>query len=100
MFSQWVQSINKEEKKLDFEGAMDRLEKESKKGNSLVIDLTNPGEEGFSSEESSVSSTQDSDDSDYKIGGDGSKLQHNKTTSRKNKRLRTRVTVFETKTPV
>jgi hypothetical protein len=80
---QWVQSINQEENMLDFEGAMDWLEREFKKGNSLVIDLTKLGEEGTCSEDSSVSSTHDSDGSDYKEGGDGSKLRHKKTTSRK-----------------
>ncbi len=66
-----VQSLNKDERKLDFEGAMDRLERESKKGNPLIIDLTNQEEVGASSNNSSVSSGHDSDDSDYKAGDDG-----------------------------
>ena len=80
---QWVQSLNQDKKKVDFEGAMDRLERESKKGNPLVIDLTKPGEKGASGKDSSISSTHDSDDSDYKVGNDGSKQQHKKTASRK-----------------
>ena len=80
---QLVQSLNQDERKLDFEGAMDRLERESKKGNPLVIDLTNPEEEGASSDNSSVSSTHDSDDSDYMVGNDGSKDRHKKTASSK-----------------
>ncbi len=39
---------------------MDRLERESKKGNPLVIDLTKLEEEGASSNNSSISSTHDS----------------------------------------
>ncbi len=66
-----VQSLNKDESKLDFEGVLDRLERESKKGNPLVIDLTNQEEVGASSDNSSVSSRHDSDDSDYKAGDDG-----------------------------
>jgi hypothetical protein len=80
---QWVQSLNQDEKKLDFEGAMDRLERESKKCNPLVIDLTKLGEESASGNDSSVSSTHDSDDSDYKVSNDGSKQGHKKTASRK-----------------
>jgi hypothetical protein len=68
-----VQSLNKDESKLDFEGAMDRLERKSKKGNSLVIDLTNQEEVGASSNNSSVSSGHDSENSDYKAGDDGTK---------------------------
>ena len=80
---QLVQSLNQDERKLDFEGAMDRLERKSKKGNPLVIDLTNPEEEGASSDNSSVSSTHDSDDSDYMVGNDGLKERHKKTASSK-----------------
>ena len=81
---QWVQSLNQDKKKLDFEGAMDRLERESKKGNPLVIDLTKPGEKGASGKDSSISSTHDSDDSDYKVGNDGSKQQHKRQPAVKN----------------
>ncbi len=59
---------------------MDWLERESKKCHSLVIDLTKPGEDSASSEDSSVSSTHDSDDSDYNKGDD-SKPRHKKTIS-------------------
>jgi hypothetical protein len=83
-FVQLVQPLNQDSKrKLDFEGAMDRLERESKKGNPLVTDLINPEEEGATSNNSSVSSTHDSDDSDYMVGNDGSKEQHKKKASRK-----------------
>ena len=67
---QLVQSIYKDETKLDFEGAMDRLERESKTGKPLLIDLTTQEEEGTSSNSSSDSSGNDSDDSDYKAGDD------------------------------
>ncbi len=77
-----VQSLNKDESKLDFEGAMDRLERESKKGNPLVIDLTNQEEVGASSDNSSVISGHDSDDSDYKAGDDGTKQRQKKKAGR------------------
>ena len=63
---------------------MDKLERESKKGNPLVIDLTKLGEEGASSDDSSISSTHNSDDSDYKVGNDGSKLRHKRQPAVKN----------------
>jgi hypothetical protein len=78
---QWVQSINQDENMLDFEGAMDWLERESKKGNSLVIDLTKPGKDGTSSNDSSACSERDSDDSDYKEGVEDAKPRHKKRTS-------------------
>ena len=65
-----VQSIYKDERQLDFEGAMDRLDRESKMGKPLLIDLTTQEEEGTSSNSSSDSSGNDSDDSDYKAGDD------------------------------
>jgi hypothetical protein len=65
-----VQSIYKDERQLDFEGAMDRLDRESKTGKPLLIDLTTQEEEGTSSNSSSDSSGNDSDDSDYKAGDD------------------------------
>ena len=67
---QLVQSIYKDERQLDFEGAMDRLDRESKMGKPLLIDLTTQEEEGTSSNSSSDSSGNDSDDSDYKAGDD------------------------------
>ena len=76
-----VQSINEEENQLDFAAAMDWLERESKTGNSLVIDLTRPGDDDFSSDDSSASSEHNSDDSDYMEGGGDSKLRHKKRTS-------------------
>ena len=51
-----VQSIYKDERQLDFEGAMDRLDRESKTGKPLLIDLTTQEEEGTSSNSSSDSS--------------------------------------------
>ena len=63
---------------LDFEGAMDWLERESKKGNSLVINLTKPGEDCTDSNESSTRSKCKSDDSDYKDNNNHAKPRHNK----------------------
>jgi hypothetical protein len=61
---------------------MDGLERESKKGNPLIIDLTNQEEEGASSDNSSVSSRHDSDDSDYNEGDDGIKQRQKKKAGR------------------
>jgi hypothetical protein len=61
---------------------MDRLERESKKGNPIVFDLTNQEEVGASSDNSSVSSGHDSDDSDYKAGDDGTKQRQKKKAGR------------------
>ena len=81
---QLVQSIYKDETKLDFEGAMDRLERESKTGKPLLIDLTTQEEEGTnSSNSSSDSSGHDSDDSDYKAGDDCTKQGQKKKARRK-----------------
>ena len=66
---QFVQSINKEEKQLDFVAAMDWLERESKMGNSLVINLTRLGDNDSSSDNGSAISEHDSEDSHYKEGG-------------------------------
>ena len=85
---------------LDFEGAMDWLERESKKSNSLIIDLTKPGDDGTSSDDSSASSGHDSDDSDYKEGGDDSNRNTKRELAITNKRLRTRATVLTTNTPI
>ena len=78
-----VQSIYKDERKLDFEGAMDRLERESKTGKPLLIDLTTQEEEGTSSNSSSDSSGYDSNDSDYKAGDDCTKQGQKKKARRK-----------------
>jgi len=78
---QLVQSINEEEKQLDFIAAMDWLERESKMGNSLVFNLTRPGDDDSSSDNGSASSENDSEDSDYKEGGGDSTPQHKKRTS-------------------
>jgi hypothetical protein len=78
---QLVQSINEEEHQLDFAAAMDWLERESKTDNSLVIDLTRPGDDNFSSDDSSASSEHNSDDSNYMEGGSDSKPRHKKRTS-------------------
>jgi hypothetical protein len=61
---------------------MGRLERESKKGNPLVIDLTTQEEEGASSNNSSVSSRHDSDASDYNEGDDDSKQRQKKKAGR------------------
>ncbi len=80
-FVQLVQSINEEENQLDFAAAMDWLERESKTGNSLIIDLTRPGDDDSSSDDSSASSEHNSDDSDYMESGGDSKPRHKKRTS-------------------
>ena len=80
-FVQLVQSINKEDNQVDFAAAMDWLERESKTGNSLIIDLTRPGDDDSSSDDSSASSEHNSDDSDYMEGGGDSKPRHKKRTS-------------------
>ena len=94
---QLVQSIYKDERKLDFEGAMDRLERESKMGKPLLIDLTTQEEEGTSSNNSSVSSGYDSNDSDYKAGDDCTKQGQKKKAKQKKLRLKTRATNLEMK---
>jgi hypothetical protein len=77
-FVQLVQSMNKGHNQLDFPAAMDWLGRESKTGDSLMIDLTRPDDIDSSSDESSDSSEQDRDDSDYMDGGGDSKPQHKK----------------------
>jgi hypothetical protein len=80
-FVQLVQSINEEDNQVDFAAAMEWLERESKTGNSLIIDLTRPGDDNSSSDDSSTSNEHNSDDSDYMEGGGDSKLRHKKRTS-------------------
>ena len=94
---QWVQSINQEENKIDFEGAMDWLERESKKSNSLVIDLTKPGKDDTSSNDSSTSSDCDSDGSDYKEGNEDANCDTKRKLVITIKRLWTMATVLTTK---
>ena len=79
---QLVQSIYKNETQLDFEGAMDRLERESKTGNPLLIDFTTQEEEGTSSNSSSDGSGNDSDDSNYKTGDDCTEQRQKKKARR------------------
>jgi hypothetical protein len=62
---------------------MDRLERESKTGKPLLIDLTTQEEEGTSSNNSSVSNGYDTDDSDYKAGDDCTKQGQKKKARRK-----------------
>ena len=94
---QWAQSINQKENMLDFEGAMDWLERESKKSNSLVIDLTKPGKDDTSSNDSSTSSDCDSDGSDYKEGNEDANCDTKRKLVITIKRLWTMATVLTTK---
>jgi len=80
-FVHLVQSINEDENQLDFAAAMDWLERESNTGNSLIINLTRPGDDDSSSDDSSTSSEHNSEDSDYMEGGGDSKPRHKKRTS-------------------
>ena len=66
---------------LDFEGAMDWLEREYKKVNPLVIDLTEPVKDGTTSNDTSTSSDHARDDSDYKDNVENAKPQHKKENS-------------------
>ena len=77
-FVQLVQSMNKGHNQLDFPATMDWLGRESKTGDSLMIDLTRPDGIDSSSDDSSASSEQVRDDSDYMDGGGDSKPQHKK----------------------
>jgi hypothetical protein len=80
-FLQLVQSINKVDDQLDFPAAMDWLERESKTGKSLIIDLTRADDDNSSTDDSSASSENNSDDSNYMEGDGDSKPRHKKRTS-------------------
>ena len=99
-----VQSINEEEKQLDFAAAMDWLERESKMGNSLVINLTRPGNDDSSSDngsagsdDSSTKSNRNSDDSNYMEGGGDSKCDTKRELAITNRKIWTRVSVLPIK---
>jgi hypothetical protein len=59
-FVQLVQSINEVDDQLDFPAAMDWLERESKTGKSLIIDLTRADDDDSSTDDSSASSEHNS----------------------------------------
>ena len=60
---------------------MDWLERESKTGKSLIIDLTRADDDDSSTDDSSASSEHNSDDSNYMEGVGDSKPRHKKRTS-------------------
>ncbi len=80
-FVQLVKSVNQGDSRLDFEAAMDWLGRESKTGDSLIIDLTRPDNHDSSSDDSSASSEHSSYDSDYLDRDGDSKPRHKKRTS-------------------
>ena len=80
-FVQLVQSINEEDNQVDFAAAMEWLERVSKTGKSLIIDLTRPDDNESSTDDSSAKSKNSSDDSDYRDGGGDSKPPHKKSIS-------------------
>jgi hypothetical protein len=61
---------------LDFPAAMDWLGRESKSGKTLIIDLTRRDDHESRSDDSSVISKQNSNDSDYRDGSSDSKPPH------------------------
>jgi hypothetical protein len=75
-FVKLVNSMKDVDGQLDFPAAMDWLGRESKSGKTLIIDLTRPDDHESSSDDSSVISKQNSDDSDYRDGSSDSKPPH------------------------